>query len=106
VSGNGVTTSGGKQTADRADRFEYEVVPFASQLYLHALGLTTNRSDAEDLVQETLTRAYAAAGGVPALPAPSAEAEVLERLAESDVLRALRELPEEFKVASSPTTRG
>ena len=32
-------------------------------------------------------------------PARSAEAEALERLADSDILRALRDLPEEFRVA-------
>jgi RNA polymerase sigma-70 factor, ECF subfamily len=32
-------------------------------------------------------------------PARSAEAEAMERLADSDILRALRELPEEFRVA-------
>ena len=49
-----------KQTPDRAARFAHEVIPFQGQLYLHALRLTSNRSDAEDLVQETLVRAYAA----------------------------------------------
>ncbi len=32
-------------------------------------------------------------------PASSAEAEALERLADSEILQALRELPEEFRVA-------
>jgi RNA polymerase sigma-70 factor, ECF subfamily len=32
-------------------------------------------------------------------PARSAEAEAIERLADSDILRALRDLPEEFRVA-------
>jgi RNA polymerase sigma-70 factor, ECF subfamily len=33
------------------------------------------------------------------LPVASAEAEAIERLADSDILQALRELPDEFKVA-------
>jgi RNA polymerase sigma-70 factor (ECF subfamily) len=32
-------------------------------------------------------------------PAPSAEVQALDELAQSDVLQALRELPEEFRVA-------
>ena len=132
--------------ADRDERFEREVIPFVGQLYPAALRMTRNPSDAEDLLQETFTKAYAAfhqfrAGTnlrawlhrilsntfinsyrkkrrepVQELgfdfsedwhtsndpltpPARSAEAEALERLADSDVLQALRELPEEFRVA-------
>ena len=130
---------------DRAARFEHEVVPFMRQLYPAALRMTRNSSDAEDLVQETLVKAYAAfhqfrpgtslrawlhkilantfintyrkkrrepfqaavgtfednlpAAAGPLHPAHSAEAEALERLADSDILSALRDLPEKFKVA-------
>src|SRR5271163_1815138 len=127
---------------DRA-RFERDVVPFLGQLYPAALRMTRNPSDAEDLVQETFAKAYAAfhqfkpgtnlrawlhrilantfingyrkkrrepvtdlgpefqddwqVGSDPLMPAArSAEAEALERLADSDILQALRELPEEF----------
>jgi RNA polymerase sigma-70 factor (ECF subfamily) len=46
----------------RATRFEREALPYLGQLYPAALRLTRNRADAEDLVQETLTRAYASFG--------------------------------------------
>src|SRR5258705_11147237 len=44
---------------DRA-RFERDVVPFLGQLYPAALRMTRNPTDAEDLVQETSAKAYAA----------------------------------------------
>jgi RNA polymerase sigma-70 factor, ECF subfamily len=131
---------------DRDERFEQDVIPFMAQLYPAALRMTRNHSDAEDLVQETFTKAYAAfhqfkpgtnlrawlhrilantfinsyrkkrrepvqdlgaefsddwqTGHDPlAPPARSAETEALERLGDSDVLHALRDLPEEFRVA-------
>ena len=134
------------QMPDRKAVFEQDVVPFMGQLYPAALRMTKNASDAEDLVQETIAKAYAAfhqfrpgtnlrawlhrilantfingyrkrrrepaatlgadfhedwqVGADPLTPpAPSAEAEALDRLADSDILRALRDLPEEFRVA-------
>ena len=135
-----------EQMPDRSARFEQDVVPFMGQLYPAALRMTQNPSDAEDLVQETFTKAYAAfhqfqqgtnlrawlhrilantfinsyrkrrrqpaqdlgvdfqddwqTGSDPLTPpARSAEAEALDRLADSDILQALRELPAEFRVA-------
>ena len=132
--------------ADRDERFERDVIPVMSQLYPSALRLTRNPSDAEDLVQETVAKAYAAfhqftpgtnlrawlhrilsntfinsyrkkrrepiadlgvdlqddwrTGRDPLMPpARSAEVEALERLADSEILQALRDLPEEFRVA-------
>jgi RNA polymerase sigma-70 factor (ECF subfamily) len=41
-------------------RFERDVVPQLSQLYPAALRMTRNPTDAEDLVQETSAKAYAA----------------------------------------------
>ena len=134
-----------EEAPDRDRRFEQDVVPFLGQLYPAALRMTRNPTDAEDLVQETSAKAYAAfhqfrpgtnlkawlhrilantfintyrkrrreprqaSGGdfqewqMPADPlaaqARSAEAEALDRLADSEILRALRDLPEEFRVA-------
>jgi RNA polymerase sigma-70 factor, ECF subfamily len=134
-----------EQSPDRDEQFERDVVPFLGQLYPAALRMTRNPTDAEDLVQETSAKAYAAfhqfrpgtnlkawlhrilantfingyrkrrreprqATGsdfqdwqLPAdplaPPARSAEAEALDRLADSEILRALRDLPEEFRVA-------
>ena len=129
----------------RDERFERDVVPFLGQLYPAALRMTRNPTDAEDLVQETSAKAYAAfhqfrpdtnlkawlhrilantfingyrkrrreprqaPGGEladwqlttdPLSPAArSAEAEALDRMTDSEVLGALRDLPEEFRVA-------
>lgn len=42
--------------------FESEVIPCGGQLYSAALRMTRNPNDAEDLVQETLTKAFVALG--------------------------------------------
>jgi RNA polymerase sigma-70 factor, ECF subfamily len=133
-------------SADRRTLFEQDVVPFMGQLYPAALRMTKNPSDAEDLVQETIAKAYVAfhqfrpgtnlrawlyrilsntfingyrkrrrepvqAPGTEfhedwqasadrlAGPVRSAEAEALDRLGDSDILAALRDLPEDFRVA-------
>jgi RNA polymerase sigma-70 factor, ECF subfamily len=135
-------TLAGHITDEQLD-FEQDVIPYMRKLYPAALRMTRNPSDAEDLLQETFARAYAAfhqfrpgtnlsawlyrilantfintrrkAGREPAqslfselgdmqVPenllaqsaAPSAEDEALTRLADSEVLRALRDLPEGF----------
>ncbi len=133
-----------KMTEQRV-RFERDVVPELGQLYPAALRMTHNPADAEDLVQETSAKAYAAfhqfrpgtnlrawlhriltntfingyrrrrrepqeasCGELqdwqfpanPLAPGPrSAEVEALDRMPDSDIFRALRDLPEEFKVA-------
>ena len=43
---------------ERAGRFERDAMPMLDQLYSAALRMTRNPSDAEDLVQETMARAY------------------------------------------------
>nr|WP_240322573.1 sigma-70 family RNA polymerase sigma factor [Austwickia chelonae] len=47
-------------TAERAERFEREAMPYLDQLYSAALRTTRNPADAEDLVQETYAKAFAA----------------------------------------------
>ena len=125
--------------------FEQQVLPYLDQLHSAALSMTRNSSDAEDLVQETITKAYSAFDQFtpgtnlrawlhrilantfinsyrkrkrePAIAssqqsddwqaspesyaqlAPSAETEALDRLADSEVLRALRDLPQDFRTA-------
>jgi RNA polymerase sigma-70 factor (ECF subfamily) len=133
-------------TTDRDTRFERDVLPYLGQLYPAALRMTRNPADAEDLLQETMTRAYSAFGQftpgtnlrawlhrilantfintcrkrkrepVRALgmdstadwhagsdplrpPARSAEAEALDKMTDSDILTALRDLPAEFRTA-------
>ncbi|MQA93994.1 MAG: sigma-70 family RNA polymerase sigma factor [Streptosporangiales bacterium] len=55
-----MTTLDDQQTArTAAERFGDDVAPLAGQLYPAALRMTRNPADAEDLVQETLTKAYA-----------------------------------------------
>jgi RNA polymerase sigma-70 factor (ECF subfamily) len=131
--------------AARDAAFEAEVLPHLARLYPVALRMTRNASDAEDLVQETMAKAYtsiaqftpgtnmrawlhkilattfingyrkrkrepsvsadALAGawqeGAEAIfaKAPSAEAVALSQLTDSDVLRALRDLPRDFRTA-------
>ncbi|GCD97521.1 ECF RNA polymerase sigma factor SigR [Embleya hyalina] len=130
----------------RRDRFERDAVPFLEPLYPAALRMTRNASDAEDLVQETFTKAYASfhqfrdgtnlkawlyriltntfitsyrrkqrqpvvsttqeiedwqlyrAASHESTGLRSAELEALDRLPDSDVVAALRALPEEFRV--------
>jgi RNA polymerase sigma-70 factor (ECF subfamily) len=42
--------------------FEEQAIPFLDQLYGAALRMTRNPADAQDLVQETFVKAYAAFG--------------------------------------------
>jgi RNA polymerase sigma-70 factor (ECF subfamily) len=48
------------QTQDLGERFTDEAMPYLDQLYAAALRMTRNPADAEDLVQETFLKAYAA----------------------------------------------
>ena len=50
----------GETDAQRTVRFEAEALQYLDQLYSAALRMTRNPSDAEDLVQETFTKAFAA----------------------------------------------
>lgn len=131
----------------RRARFEREAMPLLDQLYSAALRTTRNPTDAEDLVQETYAKAFAAfhqykpgtnlkawmyriltntyintyrkkqrepkqsdAGQVEdyqlhraeshtSTGLRSAEMEALDRMPDSEVKRALQELPEEFRMA-------
>ena len=48
------------ETQDAGHLFEEQALPFMDQLYAAALRMTRNPSDAQDLVQETFVKAYAA----------------------------------------------
>jgi RNA polymerase sigma-70 factor (ECF subfamily) len=50
----------GETEAQRQARFERDALPFLDQLYAAAMRMTRNPSDAEDLLQETFLKAYAA----------------------------------------------
>jgi RNA polymerase sigma-70 factor (ECF subfamily) len=45
---------------ERSARFERDALPYLDQLYAAALRMTRNPADAEDLLQETFVRAFAA----------------------------------------------
>ena len=54
--------SAAEETPDLGALFEEQALPFIDQLYAAALRMTKNPSDAQDLVQETFVKAYAAFG--------------------------------------------
>ncbi|MGF0117682.1 sigma-70 family RNA polymerase sigma factor [Promicromonospora sp. Marseille-Q5078] len=136
----------GEGSAARAARFERDALQYLDQLYSAALRMTRNPADAEDLVQETFAKAFAAfhqykpgtnlkawlyriltntfinsyrkkqrepqqsqaedvedwqiarAASHTSQGLRSAEAEALDRLPDSDVKRALQELPEDRRM--------
>ncbi|WP_372511985.1 MULTISPECIES: sigma-70 family RNA polymerase sigma factor [Frankia] len=47
-------------TEERGARFERDALPYLDQMYAAALRMTRNPADAEDLVQETFVKAFAA----------------------------------------------
>jgi RNA polymerase sigma-70 factor (ECF subfamily) len=49
-----------ESTEERSARFERTAMPYLDQLYAAALRMTRNPADAEDLVQETFAKAFAA----------------------------------------------
>jgi RNA polymerase sigma-70 factor (ECF subfamily) len=55
-----VGVAGEETSEQRAARFERDALPFLDQLYSAALRMTRNPADAEDLVQETFVKAFAA----------------------------------------------
>lgn len=48
------------ETPDVRDLFEEQAMPFIDQLYAAAMRMTRNPSDAQDLVQDTFVKAFAA----------------------------------------------
>ena len=134
-------------TEERQARFEREALPLIDQLYAAAMRTTRNPADAEDLLQETYAKAYAAfhqykpgtnlrawmyriltntyinsyrkkqreplqsdssdvedyqlarAESHTSAGLKSAEAQALEHLPDTEVTRALQELPEDFRMA-------
>jgi RNA polymerase sigma-70 factor, ECF subfamily len=146
LAGHGSAAAGGPGPGGRQADFERQVRPYLGQLYPAALRMTRNPADAEDLVQDTLAKAYTAFGQYtpgtnlrawlhkilantfinsyrkrkrePAIapgadpaadwhpgtdplagPARSAEAEALEKITDTAILDALRQLPPEFRTA-------
>lgn len=143
---NEISTADLDQAAKQL-RFETEALPYLDQLYSAAMRMTRNPSDAEDLVQETFAKAYAAfhqykqgtnlkawlyriltntfinsyrkkqrepqqsmaedvedwqlarSESHSSAGLKSAETEALEHLPDSDVKRALAQLPEDFRLA-------
>ena len=133
--------------AERQARFEREALPLLDQLYAAAMRTTRNPADAEDLLQETYAKAYAAfhqyqpgtnlkawmyriltntyintyrkrqreplqsdaaevedyqlarAESHTSVGLKSAEVQALEHLPDTEVKRALQELPEDFRMA-------
>ncbi|GAB2814523.1 RNA polymerase sigma factor SigR [Actinocorallia aurea] len=133
-------------TTEKTERYERDVLPLVDPLYASAVRMTRNSADAEDLVQETLTKAYVnfhqfqegtnlkawlhriltnnfinsyrkkqrepqrtgsdeleewqlaqTESSVSGLR--SAEYEALDRIPDADVVRALRDLPADFRNA-------
>jgi RNA polymerase sigma-70 factor (ECF subfamily) len=61
VSESGERSGVAEETVEaRRARFERDALPFLDQLYAAAMRMTRNPSDAEDLVQETYVKAFAA----------------------------------------------
>jgi RNA polymerase sigma-70 factor, ECF subfamily len=64
ISGNGGGAAGAQEQAEteaeRAERFERDALQYVDQLYSAAMRMARNPSDAEDLVQEAYTKAFAA----------------------------------------------
>ena len=58
--GEDVVSAPEETSEQRRARFERDALPFLDQLYSAALRMTRNPSDAEDLVQETFVKAFAA----------------------------------------------
>ncbi len=133
--------------AQRQERFEREALPLLDQLYAAAMRTTRNPADAEDLLQETYAKAYAAfhqyqpgtnlkawmyriltntyintyrkkqreplqsdaaevedyqlarAESHTGAGLKSAEVQALEHLPDTEVKRALQELPDDFRMA-------
>jgi len=56
----GVGTVETETSEQRTARFERDALPYLDQLYSAALRMTRNPADAEDLVQETFVKAFAA----------------------------------------------
>ena len=112
-------TAPAESAEERAERFERDALQYLDQLYGAAMRMTRNPADAEDLVQETYLNIYRKRQRQPfqtgtddltdgqlheaesqtSLGLRSAETEALERLADSDVVDALAQLPEEFRLA-------
>jgi RNA polymerase sigma-70 factor (ECF subfamily) len=145
--GETASDSASESAEERSARFERDAMQYLDQLYGAAMRMTRNPTDAEDLVQETYLKAFAAfdsfsdgtnlkawlfriltntyiniyrkkqrqpyqtgtddlsdwqlheAESHTSRGLRSAEAEALDRLADTDVVEALAKLPEDFRMA-------
>ena len=59
IDGSAPAEIGSKSDAELTARFERDAIPLLDQLYGGALRMTRNPADAEDLLQETMVKAYA-----------------------------------------------
>jgi RNA polymerase sigma-70 factor (ECF subfamily) len=142
-----MTTMASDERRQAVERYQRDVTPLIDPLYASAVRMTRNPADAEDLLQETLAKAYvnfhqfeegtnlkawmhriltnnfintyrkkqrepqraatdeiedwqlARAESHSSTGLRSAEHEALDRLPDSDVTKALRDLPVEFRTA-------
>ena len=57
---SGQEVAAGESDEERSARFERDAMPYLDKLYSAAMRMTRNPADAEDLVQETFAKAFAA----------------------------------------------
>ena len=97
--------------AEHKELYEQQVLPLTNYLYSMALGMTYNRSDAEDLVQETMIKAYRSFGSFEQGTALKAWLRTIMRNTNSNIMakrgKQIGKTPldelEEWQVGSAPS---